>query len=403
MEKRRDIKKYLIWGISLRLFFSPFTSSTDLLWPYHRGFLLLKGNYSPGITFFADYLHGLFLVMLKPLLGSKFLNMWNIPWGPTHPTTSLEVSSMLHTFFAFISQPGIFWILFLLKLPYLFFDLGCAFLLLRIKGENSFRFWMLNPVIIFITSIYGRYEVIPIFFILLGIYLWLKKGFREIGFFTIGIASLIRLYPLILFPFLIVGDKDKPKRIFTSILAGILPLLPFFFIPKSEGITSLPHLNYLLSMNFFLGFHSTIYIFVLGYFLLLFKSFYSNNRENIVFYLVILHLLLFSTCYFHLQFYAWLIPFLSLIISGRRDIEKFFYFSLIFYFLYIFQWGKVNSVFLFAPLNPSKIISIPSLQELLSPETFHKFMGIVRTGLSASLIWIMFLIVKKQSKEQFEP
>ena len=395
-----SLRKIFLWGVFVRLLFLPFTSSTDLLWPYHRGYLWISGgNYTPGTTFIVDYLHGIFLWILRPFLFPYFHSMWNIPWGPTHPLTGEEVSQMLQTFFTFVSHPGIFRILFFLKFPYLIFDLSCAVLLLKFTGRNAFRFWMLNPVIIFVTSIYGRYEAIPLFFVILGVYLW-QKDLRELSFLTFGFSTLLRLYPLLLFPFFLVAGRDKPRRIPGCILTGILPILPLFFVPKgaNAGITRLPHLNYLFSMNFFLGLHSTLYIFVIGYLLLLFHFFYSERdyKYGVIRYLVFLHLFLFAIIYFHAQFYAWLIPFLALSIGDKKEIEKFFYFSLLFYFLYIFQWGRVNTVYLFAPLNPAKVVDIPSLKELVDPQSFHRLIGIARSGLSASLLWMMYLFARKR-------
>lgn len=397
------LRRILLWGILIRLLFMPFTSSTDLLWPYHRGYLWITGgNYTPGITFMIDYLHGIFLWLMRPFLYPYFHSMWNIPWGSTHPITGQQVSQMLRTFFTFVSHPGIFRILFFLKLPYLFFDVACAFLLLKSTGRNAFRFWMLNPVIIFVSSIYGRYEVIAIFFIILSVYLW-QKDLRELSFFALGFSALLRIYPLLLFPFFLVAGRDKPRRLPASILAGLIPILPLFLMRggANTGITQLPYLDYLLSMNFFLGLHSTLYIFVIGYLLLLFCFFYSGkgSEQGIIYYLTLFFLFLFATTYFHAQFYAWLIPFLAMVVNDNREIERFFYFSLIFYFLYLFQWGRVNSVYLFAPLNPARIASMPSLSELLNPQTFHRFMGLVRSALSASLFWMMFMLARRKWRE----
>ena len=341
-----------------------------------------------------DFLHALFLLILKPFFYPFFYSIWNIPWGPTHPVNPEEISRMLTTFFTFISHPGIFRVLFLLKLPYLVFDLLCAWMLFKLAGKNAFRFWMWNPVIIFVTAIYGRFETIPLFLLLLSIYL-LKKERSEWAYFSLSLAILLRIYPVLLLPFFLRKEK---KYLLRGLPFLILPLLLFIFIPPGKG-GGIPHINYLLSMNFYLGLHSTLYIFFISYLLLLFHFFRFSSSRELPFYLALFHLLLFATSYFHLQFYAWLIPFLSLTIAGERYKENFFYFSLIFYFLYLFQWGRVNSVYLFAPLNPEKFSSLPSLQEILSPQNFHRFMGLVRSGLSACLLWLFYLMVRERNPQ----
>ena len=394
--EKRKIFRVLLWGILFRFIFMPFTTSTDLLWPYHRGYLWITGKLTPrGLNAFPDYVHGVFLLLLKPFLYPFFHSMWNIPWGPTHPHTPDEVGQMLSTFFTFVSQPGIFYILFFLKLPYLVFDLLCAWVIFKLIGEEGFRFWMWNPVIIFISAIYGRYESVVLFLLLLSFY-YFKREQNILSLFYLSLSILFRLYPVILLPYFLKPLGRKSKKEYLGCLFLIIPLLYFIFNLRNKG-GGLPHLDYLLAMNFFLGLHSTIYIFPLGYLLLLLHFLKFGRKEDLALYFALLHLWLFSTCYFHLQFFAWLIPFLTLTIAGSKYKEGVFYFSLLFYFLYTFQWGKVNSVYLFAPLNPLKVFYLPSLKELISPALFHKLMGLVRTALSACLLWLMYLLWREKN------
>jgi len=65
--------------------------------------------------------------------------------------------------------------LFLLKSWYLIFDLGIAFLLLRLIVDNqkrllAFKLWMTNPVVILVCYMHGQYDIVPTFFVALSLY-----------------------------------------------------------------------------------------------------------------------------------------------------------------------------------------------------------------------------------------
>lgn len=57
---------------------------------------------------------------------------------------------------------------------------------------------MVNPISIFVVYIYGRFEVIPIFFILASLY-YIKTHRFYLSLLMLGISAATRLYPLLLF------------------------------------------------------------------------------------------------------------------------------------------------------------------------------------------------------------
>ncbi|MCK4419460.1 hypothetical protein KAV79_06600, partial [Candidatus Aerophobetes bacterium] len=151
---KRSIYKWLLIGLLIRLTFMPIAMHFDLLSVYQRSSLIAyRGVLWVGLgQTLVHYIHAFFLLIFKPLMpylesalpGRTGSASW-LGWG------------------AFAIHSNVFRTLFLLKIPYLIFDLGCAFLLLAIlqdhkKGVTAFKFWMLNPVIIFSAFIFSRYE-----------------------------------------------------------------------------------------------------------------------------------------------------------------------------------------------------------------------------------------------------
>jgi len=408
------IKKYFLIGLLIRLFLMPFTASCDLLWPYHRAYLIaFKHDFlMPASQILMNYLHALFLIILYPFI-PYMSRLWNVPWCITHPRNAEEIKGMFNTYFNFISDPMAFWTLFWMKIPYLLFGIGCAFLLLRISknkswGVTAFKFWMLNPVIIFITYIFGRYEIIVIFFILLSLY-FIKREKKISAVILLGIAIALRGYPILLVPFFIISlsDKSTDRIKYTSIalLPFILANLPRIFAGKLGAVTQLAnagYVDYLLSMNFPLGIHNTVYVFIVGYVLLILHQIQHQDKkvDSLIKYLLCFHLWLFATCYFHLQFFGWLVPYVALCIKDDKRLVKLFAVQAVCFFVYICQWGKVNTTFLLAPISPDLVMSLPSPIAIMNKFfSAHKLIGIFRSILTAVSLWMIWIVLKNQKSK----
>ena len=177
-DKRKVILIWILIGLFIRLILMPITLHPDLLESYWAAdvivnkhifnlgqyvkdqFGLYGGNYLAPLA----YLHALFFLAFKPFISS-------------HQITLLADNRLIGIFtdpashrnivISFVSEPHIFRTLFLFKLPYLLFDFASAFLILRIikdvkKGLFAFKFWMVNFVGLFITYVWGKYEIIPV-------------------------------------------------------------------------------------------------------------------------------------------------------------------------------------------------------------------------------------------------
>jgi hypothetical protein len=135
-----------------------------------------------------------------------------------------------------VSQPGIQTFIFASKIPMLVFDFALAFLLLHMindekKAVLAFKLWMLCPISIFISYFFGQFDVIPTFFMMLGLYLF-KKHRIKWSMLSLGVCAAFKLFGLIFVPALIlvyIGEHksltSKVKYLFLMFGTSILPFL----------------------------------------------------------------------------------------------------------------------------------------------------------------------------------
>jgi len=399
---KRNIYIWLLVGALIRLALMPIAFHTDLLGIYERSSLIVyKGVFWVAVgQSFIHYLHALFLWVLKPIM-PYFENVLPGRLGPPG----------WETFTTFTAQINIFRTLFLLKIPYLIFDLGCAFLLLTIfskpkKGRIAFIFWMINPVVIFSVFIFSRYESIVIFFILLSLY-YARKNLSARSLFSLGVAVITRLYPLILLPFFVIilgkGIRQRLKLAFW----GLLPLMVMIALSKVfsgvsevESWARLLHTNYLMSLRFSLAKYDVIFVFFMGYTILFLYTYFRTNHSFAHLWKINLILLLFffATCFFHPQYFMWLIPFLVFQIVEDRRFIGLFAIQVLGWIVYTFQWEEALAGYLFVPLDYSYFISLRSPFELIGQYySAANFIGIFRSILSGVSFWMIYLLFKELS------
>jgi len=400
---KRSIYKWLLVGLLIRLAFMPIALHLDLLSVYQRSSLMAYSGVlwvGAGQTF-VHYIHAFFLLIFKPLM--PYLE------GALQGATG---SASWSVWREFTIHPNVFRTLFLFKLPYLIFDLGCAFLLLAIfldkkKGVTAFKFWLLNPVVIFAAFIFSRYEPMAIFFILLSLY-YARNNLQVRALFSLGVAVIIRLYPLILLPFFVIilgkGLRQRLKLAFWGLLPlGIMTALSKLFYGVSDAgqLAKLPHTNYLMSLRFPLGFaYDVIFIFFAGYTILFLYAYFKTNHSFVDLWKSVLGLLLlfFATCFFHPHYFMWLIPFLTLQVVEDKRFIGLFAIQILCWIVYTFQWKEDLAGYLFVPLNPSYFMSLRSPFEIINQYySAANFIGIFRSIFSGVSFWMIYLLFKEFS------
>lgn len=398
---KKSIYKWLLIGLLIRLFFMPLALHTDLMYVYGRSsFIAYKDVIYRGSQVLIHYIHAFFLFIFKPLM-PYFIEVFNYQPG--------QVISW-RLFNSFVTHPNVFRTLFLFKVPYLIFDLGCAFLLLWIlkghrKGLLAFKFWMINPVVIFATYIFGRFDIMAIFFILLSLY-YARKNFFRRSLFWLGIGAVARMYPLIMLPFfvIILGRNiwQRLKLAFWGLLPlGVMTLVARLFqqTGELEKLANLPHTNFFLALQFSLGFlYDRIYVFVVIYVCLFLYTYFNTDHSfsNLWKNILVLLLAFFATSFFHPHYFMWLMPFMALAVVEDRRFAGLFAIQAIFLVIYTFQWKKWLAGYLFMPVDAFYFANLRSPFQIINQYyPADKFIAIGRSVFTGISLWMGYLILKQ--------
>jgi hypothetical protein len=210
----------------------------------------------------------------------------------------------------------------IIKIINVIFDLGILNLvyLLSKKSLKTAFLYAINPVTILITTLHGQFDVIPVFFILLVIYLLNKKQ-ELLSVLSFSFAVLTKTWPILFF--IPIARRVKKKRLL--ILIFLFPIL-FSFYYSFRFKTSLINiistvLNYqglwgiwgvwgLLGKTRIFWQKLTTLIFLTCFFG---YSYFKNKKKLIEEVLNLLFFFFIFTTNFSIQYFVWIIPFLILI------------------------------------------------------------------------------------------
>lgn len=399
----KALYQWFFLGLFLRLIFMPFAFHGDLLSTYRRSYLLVfEGSLrylTPHESFQAIALWiSSFFIPLQDFF------IWS---GKTSVSNSFWLYSL--------DNSNIFSMIFLMKIPYLLFDIAICIVFLHMfqkevdTGVRVFIFWILNPIVIFTVYIFGRFEVIPIFFLLLCIY-YVKERYPFFGGLSLGIAIISKYYALLLLPFLLIIFFDNWKERIKFLVYTSIPLLVFNSIASiasghspSVDFSRSYFVDYVLGMNFVLDESGQIlYVFIIAYAILFLYVYYSKITDKkligFITFSLIVFLLFYSTSKFHPQYFIWFIPFLAMY-YGYHDDKKMLdlhCLQVVCFVLYTFYWGQALASWMFGSINPEVLKTVTAPVNFIS--YFYSgdvILNIVRSILSAISIFMIIKVIGK--------
>lgn len=229
-EKTNEKVSKIEWGIAIALFSIAFFLFLfdDILITTNASItfddLLLKGKiyhlYEALYQTFGGSLEGAFITYDFPIY--IFFGIWNIP---------LLIITKL---------TGIYWIeyyalriyakLFLIALMIIFFLVFKKIMDYFKLNKNDYKMYQYlffsSSLTIMVLGMFAGYDLLPLIFIVLGLYYYLKEDKRKfLLFFTI--ATSIKLFALFIFlPLLLLKEKNIWKIILYSIISLSLVILP---------------------------------------------------------------------------------------------------------------------------------------------------------------------------------
>lgn len=143
---------------------------------------------------------------------------------------------------------------FIVKIPIVIFDYFSAIVIWKIfthlnksleEKKKIVIAWLLNPLLIVISSIWGHFDVVAVFFQLASVYMLMKKNYVGSSVF-LAFSILTKTYAILFLPLHIVYILAKEKRrIYESIrylvisgAVGITACLPFIVYGFSDFLSA---------------------------------------------------------------------------------------------------------------------------------------------------------------------
>ncbi len=228
------------------------------------------------------------------------------------------------------------------KIPAVFANLGIALLLLKLtRQKRLFVLYLLNPVPTLISSYQGHWDAVVLFFLLLGIYFFLK-GKKTAGL-IISLATLIKPWPIIFIPLLLLRIKGKKRFLF--IILFLLPLLLSISIYSSFVSTSfvriIKSIFFYQSMTGWWGISLILFIIGKRLFPLLNPQIFLDmekwllggvvifvsylRKMNLIQHIIFMTLLVYVlTPGFSIHYLVWIVPFALL----TNDLKNYFFYTI---------------------------------------------------------------------------
>lgn len=245
------VLKFLLIGLLVRLLLSPLTSYPYDTYPFYGavvGTLAGTGPYGNVLFTYPP----LFAVLSYPLFWAVSQFMDPSSFGMFVPSM-VDVSRSTGMMVPFITSP-IFNVV--LKLPIIIGDVLVGLTLYRVirarKGavsaERAFLIWFLNPLVIFVSSVHGQFDVLAAYFALIGVLCFMDDRYLLSGTF-LGLGVLLKLFPaylVISFGIILLvslynalkgGKRLEAFKPLAAFIAGgalsVLTILPFLLSSNS--------------------------------------------------------------------------------------------------------------------------------------------------------------------------
>lgn len=228
-------------GLTIRVMIMPFFGHIDFFSEHRRIHGLHEhGGWYPGSRFVTTTVERLNYAMVAPLL-PEASSMFDV--------VDLKETTASHLeYFAFVRHRTVMRAVFLLKIPYLLFDLATALMIFRMFGGSRIgirgaAMWLFNPVTLFAFYVFGRYEAIVIAFMVMAVWmLWERKYiWSACGF---GMALWSREIMMLLLPFFLIAYWRSPfmgwmKKAGVTLILAVFALFAANVLPRMLGMESI--------------------------------------------------------------------------------------------------------------------------------------------------------------------
>jgi len=307
--------------------------------------------------------------------------------------------------------PHIHELLMLLKFPYLIFDISTGIVLSLVPDEANksdflFKFWMLNPIAIFVSFIFSQFDIIPTFFVILSVYLATRSS-PGLAAVSLGLGATFKVFPLMLLPIMIVGvGQSLAQRVKLSLL-GIAP----FVLTSLPFVTTKSFRDYVLfseqlgrvgAATINVGYWDVFAIFVALYTVIVLHCFNSaRSPRNIWRWMFAVLLCFYSFAIFHPQWFVWVAPLAGLAAAYNKKTLWHYLILCVCFAVYTFYWGTALAGNLFAPLDPVLFRNLPAPTDLVARIVDPaRFIVLFRSVFTGTALWCAFLALNEMKTER---
>lgn len=208
MFKGPSFKKWgiIIVGLAIRLCVAPFTGHPcDMLLWESFGQSFIVGGVNPYAVSFA----------------------YPPPW--------ILITGLMYS--VYLLFPNDLFLSFILKLPIIIGDLLVGLTLFNIvfhitkdqrKAEYAIGLYMLNPYVIWISSIWGMFDSLPALCTLLA-FMYFVDGKKEVSAIFLGLGIAFKYYPILLLPIVLLYEW-KQKKVNDALRYVLYALIPLFVV-----------------------------------------------------------------------------------------------------------------------------------------------------------------------------
>lgn len=394
-----------ISAIAIRLIVLPFTLHMDAYQIYSRASeAAYEGEwFSWTAQIVVQSVHNVWLLVIRPLLPDSAAI-----WSDTASVAGVGASP--EDYQRFLDYQHVHRAIALMKLPYIAADLACAVLIGRLVKPKrrlaATAIWLLNPLVIYSTALYGRHDVIAILLVL-GSYAIARRGTdiaRLGGLLMLGVAALMRFFPVVLAPLFLLAYKRTNRQLAgaTFVLVGMWMLVEIVALsatgesPTLEILSTHVHVEYWTDAQLRLRFDDFIFLFPTFYLIaLLWLGERGVQADEYATLGAMAFLLLFALTFFHPHWAIWLVPFLALTIAGSPRLIAYHALQVIALGVYMTQWGSWTTWELLRPTIGDRVASLPDPYEAVNARIEPRlFYGLSRSALTAISLWMIWSLLR---------
>lgn len=303
---------------------------------------------------------------------------------------------------------GVLFDLWLLKMPYLLFDLAIAWMIWKKSDEKIKRrlllLWWFNPINLYATYMMGQIDILIVFFLVAAVSLVKKNNW--VALISVLAASAVKTYAVALVPvFYLIKQSYKQFAALTGVIVTGLFFVIYPFARADYNSIIAAFFPKIMASPISCGFRpdalwscgkllmTTIVLFF-GLWIILKKRLLVEKKLFV--YLTTGWLALFYFAYRGLlvNHYLILVPFLNFVWLKAEKFYKIIVFNLLVFVTFVYVKPLMSE--LLVPTGIEKLIAAPDLRDLVSPWIRYEDIAfLARIFLDLMLLSVAINSVKK--------